>query len=262
MAAALPSFRAETGAVSPWLQALDPRSKLALVSAGAVVALRSDATGLTVVIVVAALLLLTSRVSPRRVVAVGRNLTPLIVLVMISWPLFYSHSGDLWIEWGIVRITQGGVLGGITTALRILALVYVLALLAATTSQASMISALLKLRMPYAWGLTISMSLRYIPTLYGLYQTVTEAQSARGWSAPRGNLVKQGRGYLPVLIAVLIGALRLSDQTAMALTARGFNSHQQRTPYRAVHFRPADWLILAISVMMVLVLVVVAVAGI
>ena len=162
---------------------------------------------------------------------------------------------------GYRRITQGGVLGGVTTALRILALVYVLALLAATTNQASMISALLKLRMPYAWGLTISMSLRYIPTLYGLYQTVTEAQSARGWSAPRGNLIKQGRGYLPVLIAVLIGALRLSDQTAMALTARGFDAHQKRTPYRAVRFRPADWAILSISVMMLLALVVVAAAG-
>jgi energy-coupling factor transport system permease protein len=248
--------------VNPWLQTLDPRSKLALVSAGVVVALRTDAAGLAVVLVAAALLLLSSRVSLRRVVAVGRNLTPLVVLVLISWPLFYSHTGDIWFDWSIVRITQGGVLGGITTALRILALVYVLALLAATTNQASMISALLKLHMPYAWGLTISMSLRYIPTLYGLYQTVTEAQSARGWSAPRGNLVKQGRGYLPVLIAVLIGALRLSDQTAMALTARGFDAHQKRTPYRAVHFRPADWLILAISVMMLIVVVVVAVAGI
>jgi energy-coupling factor transport system permease protein len=248
--------------VNPWLQTLDPRSKLALVSAGVVVALRTNAAGLAVVLVAAALLLLSSRVSLRRVVAVGRNLTPLVVLVLISWPLFYSHTGDIWFDWSIVRITQGGVLGGITTALRILALVYVLALLAATTNQASMISALLKLHMPYAWGLTISMSLRYIPTLYGLYQTVTEAQSARGWSAPRGNLVKQGRGYLPVLIAVLIGALRLSDQTAMALTARGFDAHQKRTPYRAVHFRPADWLILAISVMMLIVVVVVAVAGI
>ena len=235
-----------------WLQSLDPRSKLALTFAGAIVAFRVDAVGLALVATVAIVLLLSSRIAPHRAVAIGRNLLPLVVLVLISWPLFYSRAGETLIEFSIIRITQGGVVGGITTALRILALVYVLALLAATTNQASMISALLKLRMPYAWGLTLSMSLRYIPTLYGLYQTVSEAQSARGWSAPRGNIVKQGRGYLPVLVAVLIGALRLSDQTAMALTARGFDANQPRTPYREVTFGRADWIVLGVSVAMML----------
>jgi energy-coupling factor transport system permease protein len=229
------------------MHTLDPRSKMVLALVGVVCVLNARAWWLLVIFISTCLLLISARLTPRHMLAIGRNLTPLIVLVLITWPLFYGQGDEVWFAWWFIRLTRAGVVGGITTALRILSLVYVLALLAATTNQAQMVSALRQLRVPYAWALTISLSLRYIPTLYGLYRTVTEAQLARAWSVPQGHFVQRARGYLPVLIAVLIGAIRLSDQTAMALMARGFDAQQPRILYRVVKFQTRDWWVAALS---------------
>ncbi|TMC50385.1 MAG: energy-coupling factor transporter transmembrane protein EcfT [Chloroflexi bacterium] len=240
----------------PWLQALDPRSKMLLCLAGVVYVLNASPPLLLAISALAMLLLLSSRIALRQVRTIGSTLIPLIVTVLVTWPLFYSRGTDVWFAWAFVRITRDGVEGGISTALRIVALVYVLALLAATTDQARLIRALVKLGLPYVWGLTVSMALRYIPTLYTLNQTVVEAQRARAWDVPRGNPLKVARAYLPVLIAVLIGAIRLSEQTTMALTARQFDAHRPRIYYREVTFRPADWLLSALAVAALLLLVI------
>src|SRR5512143_1226467 len=249
-------MQTQTAPRAGWLYALDPRSKLAFCAIALVYVLSAPAPALAATIAVCIGLLLSSRVPTRQVRLVGLSLTPLITLVLLSWPLFYSRGDDVWLSLWIVRITRDGVLGGITNALRILALVYVLALLAATTDQARMIRALVKIGMPYPWGLTVSMSVRYIPTLYGLYQTVSEAQTARAWNPPAGNPLERARGYLPVLVTVLIGAIRLSDQTAMALTARGFAPGKPRTWYRELALGPRDWAVLALSALMLAALVV------
>ena len=221
---------------------------MAFCAVGLVFVLSAPPPALVIALCGSIALLLSSRVSLRQVRAIGVSLTPLITLVLITWPLFYSRGDEVWLVWWVIRITRDGVLGGVTNALRILALVYTLALLASTTDQARMVRALVKLGLPYAWGLTISMSLRYIPTLYGLYHTVAEAQMARAWNPPAGNPLQRAQGYLPVLITVLIGAIRLSDQTAMALTARGFEANKPRVWYRELSLTAADWAVIAVSV--------------
>ena len=45
---------------------------------------------------------------------------------------------------------------------------------------------------------------------------------------------------MPVLVPVLIGALRRADRMAMALELRGFNSGRPRTTYVRARAGPAD----------------------
>jgi energy-coupling factor transporter transmembrane protein EcfT len=59
-----------------------------------------------------------------------------------------------------------------------------------------------------------------------------------------------------VLIAVLIGAIRLSDQTAMALMARGFDAHQPRVLYREVKFKTRDWWVVGLALVGLVVFIV------
>src|SRR5438105_15786650 len=101
-----------------WLQALDPRSKLALIAAGLMLAFRSDAPRLALLAAAAIALLLSSRLSPRRVLSIGTSLAPLITLVFITWPLFYSRGDDVWFAWSIVCITLDGAAGGVKSELR------------------------------------------------------------------------------------------------------------------------------------------------
>ncbi|OQA23002.1 MAG: Energy-coupling factor transporter transmembrane protein EcfT [Chloroflexi bacterium ADurb.Bin360] len=60
-------------------------------------------------------------------------------------------------------------------------------------------------------------------------------------------MLRRAREYQPVLIAIIIGALQLSDQLTLALAARGLGYTQKRTSWRELRFRHLDWWVLALS---------------
>ena len=130
---------------------------------------------------------------------------------------------------------------GVSFALRVNAMAFVAGLLLFCTEPSQLVRGLVKLGLPYTWGLTLSLSIRYLPTTYGLYQSIYEAQQARGWEPGRGGLIKRMRSYLPMLVAVMIGGLRMADNLAMALSARGLGAPYPRSILRDIRFRPVDW---------------------
>jgi energy-coupling factor transport system permease protein len=69
---------------------------------------------------------------------------------------------------------------------------------------------------------------------------VSEAQQARGWVVGEGGFVQRVKSYLPILVAVIVTALRLADSLSMALAARGFQSGTERTHFRELELSPAD----------------------
>ena len=92
------------------------------------------------------------------------------------------------------------------------------------------------------------MGLRYPSTLQGRYQMTLEAQQARGLRLEGRGPVGRVRAQLPVLIALMVATLRLIDQLAMALEARGFGGPARRTSLRRLRMRGADWLALGVVV--------------
>ena len=116
-----------------------------------------------------------------------------------------------------------------------------------TTDPNELVQGLVKLGLPYPWGLTVGLAIRYLPTTYGLFVTINEAQQARGWIVGKGSLVQRGRSYLPILVATIIAALRLSDGLGLALAARGLGYPARRTVLHDIRLRPADWLVVAVA---------------
>jgi energy-coupling factor transport system permease protein len=90
--------------------------------------------------------------------------------------------------------------------------------------------------------LTAGLAIRYLPTTFGLFAAVGEAQQARGWVVGEGNLLQRARAYIPILVATIIAALRLGDNLGLALAARGLGYPARRTTLHDIHFRWVDWL--------------------
>ena len=90
------------------------------------------------------------------------------------------------------------------------------------------------------------LAMRYLPTTYGLFVTVREAQEARGWIVNQGNFVRRARAHVPILVATIIASLRLSDSLGLALAARGLGHPAQRTSLHGLHFGSRDWLATAL----------------
>lgn len=231
-----------------WLHRLDPRAKLWMVLLAGLVGLLFQQIG-----VLAGLLLLTqgallSAGAPwERMRWLWARLLPLLALILILQPLFAPGPGPDLLRLGPLRLTVAGLLAGLSFALRAASLTFVAAGLLLTTEPSELVQGLVKLGLPYPWGLTVGLAIRYLPTTYGLFVAVREAQEARGWILDRGNVIRRARAYVPILVATIISALRLSDQLGLALAARGLGYPARRTTWREIHFSGADWLAVGLA---------------
>lgn len=234
-----------------WLHRLDPRIKLwAVLLAGTAGLLYRQIGVLACLLILAHIVLLSARIPAGRIGWLWSRLAPLLLMILILQPLFAPGPGPDLFAWGPLRITQSGILEGVSFAFRAATLAFVAATLLLATEPNELVQGLVKLGLPYSWGLTVGLAIRYLPTTYGLYVTIHEAQQARGWIVGKGNLLRRARSYLPILVATIIAALRLSDGLALALAARGLDYPARRTVLNDVRMKPSDWFALALATLL------------
>ena len=197
-----------------WLYALDPRVKLALVAEAILFTFLWTSVWAALAVAAACLLLLwLAQVPVGRIAAFLRGIVPLLLMVLVLTSLFAGGPGPVLVSIGPLRVTVDGVMQGLLLASRLLALGLAFFFWLSTTDQAAMVRGFVALRMPYTWGLTLALALRYLPILAGLFEQVREAQQARGLDLRTAALPRTAVG-LPA------GVDRAADQRAA----------QQRTP--------------------------------
>jgi energy-coupling factor transport system permease protein len=228
-----------------WLHRLDPRTKIAFVVASFAVLLPTDCLLVVLGYLIAVhLLLWGARISRRRIAWLWRQMWPVTLLILLLWPLSHPGGEPVLLSWWRIRVTLPGVRQGLLAALRVNALAFAVFVLLLTTAQTELVQGLVRLGLPFEAGLTLALGLRYLPLLLGMYTTITDAQRARGWTPERQGPLRRLLAYRPALIALVIGALRLTDQLTFALAARGFRPGHPRTTRHQLHMRRADWLCL------------------
>lgn len=230
-----------------WLHHLDPRTKLAFTLSGSILLLLTNSLWLVLAWLIAThALLLSAQVPWARLRWVWKVMVPLLILVPLLWPLFYREGSVVLFEIGPVSVTSLSLLRGVAVALRIAALAFVWFVLLFTTDQTRLVRGLVRLGLPYSWGLTVAIALRYLPVLQETYVTVSQAQQARGLVLGQRRLLDAARAQLPILVAMLITALRTTDQLALALQVRAYSPRRPRTTYRELRLASPDAALLAI----------------
>ena len=230
-----------------WLYCLDPRVKLAFVFVASVWVFLwpSPAVALGVSAVSLALLLLAG-VPRKRIVSFLRGIVFLLVLVLLLTTLFTGGGSTAWFSVGPLHVTVEGFQHALLLTTRLLALSLAFFFWLSTTDQGEMTRGFVALGMPYEWGLMIALALRYLPILAGLLEQVREAQAARGLDLAQRGLVARLRAYRPILVAVVIGALRHGERLGWALEARALGGAGPRTVFRPLRLRRDDVLTLAL----------------
>ena len=161
------------------------------------------------------------------------------VFTVVIWTFFYR---------GARAPTHAGFLFGLSTAIRLDTFLATGLLFLTTTRVEEVAYALGRLGVPYTVGFTLTLAFRLVPVFFDAALTVVQAQRCRGLSFERGGLVARLRRFVPVIVPVLIGALRRADRMAMALELRGFNSGRPRTTYLRARFGPPDVIAGALAV--------------
>jgi energy-coupling factor transport system permease protein len=110
-----------------------------------------------------------------------------------------------------------------------------------TTSADDLGLALEQIHVPYSISFTFTTAVRLVPTMALDAQTVVDAQRSRGLELDKGNFMKRVRNYIPILIPLIISAIRRSVELAEALESRAFGASEKRTAIVTLKLQFADY---------------------
>ena len=97
------------------------------------------------------------------------------------------------------------------------------------------------------WAMTISIALRFIPTLLEDAMRVMRAQSSRGVDFAHGRISKRIMGLTSLIIPLFVSSFIRSEELASAMECRCYDPREKRTRYRKLHFRFVDFLVLLLA---------------
>lgn len=89
-------------------------------------------------------------------------------------------------------------------------------------------------------AMTMSLALRFIPTLLDETGRIMKAQESRGVDFSGGKLSERLRGIISLIVPLFNSAFMRSDELANAMEARGYNPQGKRTKYRMMKFASRD----------------------
>ena len=89
-------------------------------------------------------------------------------------------------------------------------------------------------------AMTLSIALRFIPTLLDETQRIMKAQSSRGVDFNHGGIFKRFGAIISLIIPLFVSALERSEELANAMIVRGYDPRAKRTRYRLLRFSWRD----------------------
>jgi energy-coupling factor transport system permease protein len=120
-----------------------------------------------------------------------------------------------------------------------------------TTDSSEIVLSLVKLGVPFEWSFSLTLALRYIPTLGETYDMILEARQARGFNLQATRGLGRVRALLPAFVSLIISSFRASDELAKALESRAFGGRMgERTFYRQLDAQRRDFLLAGLILLM------------
>ncbi len=184
------------------------------------------------------------------------GLKPILWVIIFTFILhiFLTKEGDLLVDFGWLKVYEGGVKQGIFIALRLLYLIIMTTILTLTSTpieitdgMESLLAPFKKIGLPtHELALMMSISLRFIPTLMQETEKIMKAQASRGVEFTSGPIKDRMKAVVPLLIPLFISSFKRAEELAIAMEARGYRGGEGRTKLRLLQWRGLDTLMLAL----------------
>ncbi len=236
---------------------LDPRSKLLFLIAYIVfIFIAGNYISLGILALVLFAAIAASKIPVKMYLRNIKAILPIIILTALL-NVFYTDGGKVLFDWWILTVTTAGISRAIFMALRIVLLILSSAVLSYSTSPTSLTGAIESLLKPlklvglgnavHTMAMTMTIALRFIPTLIEETEKIMNAQKARGADLDSGNIIKKVKALLPILIPLLISSVRRAYELAEAMECRCYNGGEGRTKFRLMKYGSEDAFLLTFS---------------
>jgi len=162
-----------------------------------------------------------------------------LIFVINVFTTYFTNNFTLYAE---------NIEGAFALTLRFIVLVESFSVFFLTTSPDHLGLALEQSRVPYEFAFAFTTAVRFVPVLAEEAQTIMDAQKARGLELEKGNLLKRIRNYIPVLIPLIVSAIRRSLELAEAMESRAWGASRKRTNLYSLKLHRGDYVLLALSI--------------
>lgn len=234
---------------------LDPRSKLLILVLMMVAVFYGYSSQVMtfvmggILLLLIFVILLVSRVSLRQLFSSLKALwIMIIILLLINVLVPPLGASRIAFSVGTYHIFWESILQSAKIILRLVMMISLTLILTATTKPLDLTYALewymypLKLiKFPtHEIAMTISIALRFIPTLLDETMRIMNAQASRGVDFEHGKVKEKIKAILSLIVPLFMSAFQRSEELANAMEARGYNPRAKRTRYRNLHWSVGD----------------------
>ena len=188
-------------------------------------------------------LLVLYKVAKLKFSMVFKSLKPMwfmMIFLFIINLFVYKGGPQIIPEWWIFDIHLEAVVQTLKIFLRLLLLITLSTLFTATTKPLDITVAIDDL---FGWlkvfkinvhilSMTISIALRFIPTILDETYRIMKAQASRGVDFKNGKLKEKVVAITSLIVPLFISSISRSDELANAMEARNYNPLAKRTRYR------------------------------
>jgi len=167
--------------------------------------------------------------------------------LFLATSIFLLNILFRWINAGYILLATDVEFAAAMT-LRFIVLVESFSVFFLTTSPDMLGLALEQSRVPYEFSFAFTTAVRFVPVLAEEAQTIMDAQKARGLELEKGGFMKRIRNYIPILIPLIVSAIRRSLELAEAMESRAWGAVKKRTNLYALKLHRGDIALLVITI--------------
>lgn len=164
-----------------------------------------------------------------------------LIVIIFSTNLIFGYISNSF------QLTSSILTYSIAMTLRFTTLISSFSLFFLTTSPDDLSLALEQSHVPYEFCFAFTTAVRFVPVLANEAQTIIDAQRSRGLELEKGNFIKRIRNYIPILIPLIVGAIRRSLELAEAMESRAFGAKEHRTSFYSLKIKRGDYITLVLS---------------
>ena len=242
---------------------LDPRVKLfwtIMYIIGLFVAGNIAGYILSTIFLISAVVL--SRIPFKRMIGGVKAIMFVLIFSSVFTVLFTEGKhviGEVW----IFTISVEGILKAIEMTYRLMLLLLGSSVMTLTTTPTDIadgmekaFSPLNKIKIPvHEMAMMISIAFRFIPILMEETDKIMKAQKARGADFETGGIIKKAKGMIPLLIPLLISAIKRAMELANAMEARCYRGGEGRTKMKPLKYKKADYVAYAVIILVFVLLI-------
>lgn len=151
-----------------------------------------------------------------------------IILTVMIFQILFRQEGDIYWQYGIIKITSIGVNYGVVSSLRFFLIILIAGLLFDFPYYDYLLS-FRSWKIPYEISFMVASMIHFIPIFSKQFKTSIEALNLRGISIKKVPLLKRFRMFAILVFPVVAKAISNVKYRSISLELRGFRLYKERT---------------------------------